>query len=288
MTLQANGASRWTAELVELVANDGRCLEGFLHETSGPAKASILLLHGKGANCYSGVCRFLPPALTRAGFRVLALNMRSHDLGYTRLDVPFVDLEDGRAAVDGGMWEDLDVGDLDVDAGIAFLNGFGGSEVIVCGHSSGGFYAALHDRLDSRVTARILLSPLVSNRRPLPSWFGGSHGLEQALARAQALVERGDGEQLIPTQLWYYAISARALLQRAAESPDIFATALAALSSPALLAWGSREGRAAQWSQLASGLPHVTSTVFDGAEHNYIQHQDTVNAGILQYLKTLT
>jgi acetyl esterase/lipase len=221
--------------------------------------------------------------------RTLALNMRSHDLGYTRVDIPFVDLEDGRAETDGGMWEDLSVGERDVAAGVAFLREGDGRGVVVAGHSSGGFYTAMHAPGDAAVTGRILLSPLVSNRRPLDHWFGGAQGLDVALARARAMVAAGDGEQLHATRTWYYAISARSLLQRAAEPVGLVQQALAASTAPVLLAWGSREGRGPHWRQLAETLAGTVSTVvFEGAEHNYIGYERTVATAVLSFLKTLT
>ncbi|MGH3663902.1 MAG: alpha/beta fold hydrolase [Micromonosporaceae bacterium] len=294
MTPPAAGpAARWSAEFVEIDASDGRRLEGLLHHPRGPrqptgadllegraapaaARASVLLLHGKGANCYSGVSRFLPPLLADAGIRTLALNMRSHDLGYTRMDVPFVDLEDGPAQVDGGMWENLVTAQLDVAAGIRFLIDEGAPEVALCGHSSGGFYAALHDPADVRVSSRVLLSPLVSQRRPLDLWFGGEGELAGALALARDMVEAGRGEQLIPTPLWYYAISARALLQRAAEPDGRFVGALAGCGAPILVAWGSLEGRGEDWDALAGQFPHVSAGVIEGAEHNYLGSEESV------------
>lgn len=276
-------------ELVEVDTADGRRLEGLLHEPPQRAHANLLLLHGKGGNCYSGICRFLPPRLAAAGVRTLALNMRSHDLGYTRLDVPFVDLEVGRASTDGGMWEDLSVGERDVAAGVAFLREHHGRGVVIAGHSSGGFYTALYAPGDAAVIGRILLSPLVSNRRPLEHWFGGVQGLEVALARARAMVAAGDGEQLHMTRTWYYAISARSLLQRAAEPQGLVQRALAASTAPVLLTWGSREGRGPSWRELAEGLAgNVSVAVLEGAEHNYIGYEQTVSDVVLSFLKTLT
>ena len=280
--------ARAHVELIEVDTSDERRLEGFLYEPSARPSASVLLLHGKGGNAYSGASRFLPPLLAAAGVRCLALNMRCHDLGYTRMDTPFVDLEHGDALVDGGMWEDLTLGKLDVAAGISFLIGAGADDVVLAGHSSGGFYAVTHSPTDAQVRGRLLLSPLVSNRRPLPMWFGGEDGLERALVSAQAHRDEGAGHALIATRGWYYAISADSLLQRAVEDPAVFEKSLDSCATAVHILWGDKEGRGDAWRQLASGRANVTTKAIDGAEHNYIGHEEEVGGSVIRFLNTLT
>lgn len=275
---------RWQASMVEIETADKRRLELFWHEPEGVATATVVLLHGKGANAYSGVAGFLAPRLAASGLRAVSLNMRSHDLGYTRTDVPFVDLEDGRALVDGGMWEDLNEGSLDVEAVLDALGRAGvDGPVALCGHSSGGYYAALCG--DGRINGRVLLSPLVANGRPLRHWFGEE--FEEICAYAARLVAAGDGDRLIPTPRWYYAISARSLVQRVSEAEGIFGDSLRAHARPALFLWGEREGRGRAWRALAADIG-ANFLVVPGVEHHYLGAEGSVADAVAAFTKTFT
>lgn len=289
MSQQVGFASAWPVEFVEVDSADGRRLEGLRYEPSGDVSCQMLLLHGKGGNCYSGVCRFVPPALTAIGVRTLALNMRCHDLGYTRYDVPFVDIEEGHAQVDGGMWEEPEIGRLDVQAGLGVLARTGEQPIVVAGHSSGGFYAVTGSAGDTRVAGRILLSPLTSNRRPLSVWFGSPAALATALDVAQALVARGRGHELITVRSWYHATSATSLLARTGEDDRVWEDNLRRNGSPALMLWGSKESRTSNWQAAVETMPEPKrSVVLRGADHNYIGHESEVVAALADFLGDLT
>lgn len=280
---------RYYTELLEIATDDGRTIEAMLFEPSAPAIANLILIHGKGGNFYSGICRFLPPLLSLNGIRTLTLNMRCHDLGYTRADVPFIDIENGHAHVDGGMWEDLDKGTLDIQAGYRIFQNFPKVANFIGGHSSGGFYSALFNPDDDSLRGRILLSPLVSNKRPLIHWFGNETRLEQALIEASQLIEQGNGKQLIRTGTWYFAISAESLVQRYQEPEGLFAESLENSKTPIFLAWGSMEGRGPSWNELADKLTiPVFKTIYEGSDHNYIGAEDMVSNSVLTFLNTLT
>jgi hypothetical protein len=56
-------------------------LDGALYRLDeSQVRGAILLFHGNVMNFYSGMLRFLPPALTALGFVCLAFNRRSHDI----------------------------------------------------------------------------------------------------------------------------------------------------------------------------------------------------------------
>lgn len=109
--------SEWV-ELVRFQNAEGAWLDGCLTrgENFGSERATVVLLHGKGGNFYSGLSRFLPPLLKPHGIDSLTINMRSHDLAYSRrggADAPGAPLR-----ADGGMWERLSKGHLDVQAAV--------------------------------------------------------------------------------------------------------------------------------------------------------------------------
>jgi pimeloyl-ACP methyl ester carboxylesterase len=281
--------TRRNAELISTAAADGRVLDGLLYEPTGaPPVASLLYLHGKGGNCYSGPGRFVP-AGAGAPLRHLALNMRCHDLAYTRPDLPYVDFRrEGPGLADGGFWERLASGTVDVAAGVAALRSLGPEPVVLVGHSSGGFYAAVAAAQDASIAGRVLLSPLTSNKRPLPMWFDGEDGLRAALESARTLVRAGFGHRLISLPSWYYAISAASLLERAEEPDDTWLKAVRANTSPLFVLWGGVESRASHWRDVVGGLEgDVRSHEVAGADHNYMGFEDVVARAVTEFALSL-
>jgi pimeloyl-ACP methyl ester carboxylesterase len=273
-------------QLVGVSADDGRELEGLLYEGDGRPVASVLHLHGKGGNCYSGSARFIPRLTRGNGVRHLALNMRCHDLGYTRADVRYDDFQEGTARTDGGWWEQVSVGPLDVAAGVRALKECGPEPVFIAGHSSGGFYTATYCQGDPDIAGRILLSPLTDNRRPLPMWFGEGAGLAAAVERAREMVESGHGDLVLPLPTWYYGISARSLLERAAEEDLVWLTAMQASDASVLFLWGGAESRGPLWQSLSDQLsaPDKEVVVVDGADHNYVGHEEAVARAVSDFV----
>ncbi|MGW3811847.1 alpha/beta hydrolase family protein [Micromonospora sp. NPDC005113] len=273
--------------LVSTAAADGRALDGLLYEPADEVVASVLHLHGKGGNCYSGPGRFVPALMAGTPVRHLSLNMRCHDLGYSRPDHPAVDLRPGASlSADGGAWELVAEGLQDVGAGVRVLRDLGDQPVFVSGHSSGGFYAAAYGATDPQLAGRILLSPLVSNKRPLRFWFGGPEGVQRALDEARAMVARGDGDLLIALPSWYYGISAASLLERAAEPDDSWIQSVEANRSPVLVLWGGAESRAGEWRVLFEQMSVAGKEMVavPDAEHNYLGFESSVTAAVAVFL----
>jgi pimeloyl-ACP methyl ester carboxylesterase len=170
------------AQLVSIDTVDGVQLDGLLTEPE-ERRAGIVYLHGKGCNFYSGPGRFVPERSRLEDVCHLSINMRCHDLGYTRtdiaLDMPMPAGQDDPPPVGGGMWEVLADGHKDVGAAVTFLRERGYDKVFVAGHSSGGFYAVDYCARDRDIAGRILLSPLTSNKTPFRLWFAEDGGLEE-------------------------------------------------------------------------------------------------------------
>lgn len=248
---------------------------------------ALLHLHGKGGNFYSGPGLFIPRLDTRREFAHLALNMRSHDLGYTRYDVPMPDAHEGVVAVAGGMWERMSDGCPDVLAGMRWLRERGYARVFLVGHSSGAYYAAqaCAARPDEPAGA-VLLSTVISHKRHLSSWFPDG-GLGAAVARATELVEAGEGHRLLPVGSWYYAISAASLLERLAEPDGIFEQFLAATRVPVMFACGEKETRVPQWRSLYEALPPDCAhwLVLPGASHDYTGSESTLADEVLAFVR---
>lgn len=285
--------------LSRIRAEDGRALDVMVHRplamdhhAQAPLPTTAVVhIHGKGGNFYSGTSRFLPENGTGGDILHLSLNMRCHDLGYSRADVPYSDLEDGGRYihVDGGFWEDLAVGHLDLRAAVAHAHDLGAKRVVLSGHSSGGYYVADYCSRYDDVDGRILLSPVLSNLRSVRAWFPTAARLAEARALAQTYVDRDQDWQLIPVDTWYHAVSARSFLQRLDEAEDPLLRRLLDRTLPTLVLWGGAETRAGAWRVLVDSLPSPTTAHHEvpGADHNYLGHDDQVTRVVGDFLAAL-
>jgi pimeloyl-ACP methyl ester carboxylesterase len=262
-------------ELVELRRDDGHPIDALWYGADG-ARLGMLHVHGKGSSVLSGPSRFLPPLLP--GIAHLAVNMRCHDLAYT------VGTDDW--AVDGGMWEDLSTGHLDLAAGVAHLRARGVERVVVCGHSSGGFYAADLMPRDSGIAAWVLLSPLTTNKNPFALWWPDPAEQARAADLARGMVAAGRGAELIPVPGWFHAISAGSLVQRLEEPEGVWLANLGHATAPVLMAWGDAEPRHGLWGELFAEFADGGDRrlVLPGAGHYYRGQEVDLADGIAGFL----
>lgn len=276
--------SRWgtptrvATELVELRRGDGHLLDALWYD-GVDSNFGVLHVHGKGSSILNSPSRFLPPLLP--GVAHLAINMRCHDLAYT------VGTDD--FAVDGGMWEDLSIGHLDLAAGVAHLRERGVEHVVVCGHSSGGYYAVDLMPRDHGIAGWILLSPLTTNKNPFAWWWPDPADLRRARRQAAAMVAAGRGRDLIPVPGWFHAISAGSLLQRFEEPDDLWLTNVRQAVAPVLMVWGDAEPRHGLWQQLSTRFtgPRDRNRVLASAGHYYQGHERALAEEIDRFLTDL-
>lgn len=277
----------WLLSLLSLQTADGGTLDVAVSPSSVESpKVALIHLHGKGGNFYGVPARLLAPALAAPGLVHVAVNMRCHDLGYTRTDTLSPDFTEGLVPVGGGWWEDLDAGLSDVAAAVEYARSLGCRQVFLVGHSSGGFYATRYAGDVGGLTGLVLLSPLTGNRTALPVWFPDEADLGQALEYARDLVAAGRGHEIIPLRSWYYGISAASLLQRAAEPDGVWATNLAATDCAVLMVTGGAESRAALWVREMGRARHPGSRTVEipGADHHYIGFEEEVRGAIATFV----
>lgn len=259
--------------------DDGVELAGFAVGPERPSSGlGVLYLHGKGGNFYTGPGRFLSMGLADRDCLHLSMNMRCHDIGYTRYDIESPDISAGGAVTDGGAWERTKEGYKDVDAGIAYLRTHGCERVVLAGHSSGGLYVGLYPDRHDLVTGRVFLSPLMTSRTAFQVWFRSEQDRDAARARAEQLVASGHGEHLLPLPTWYWAISARSLLERIEEPDDYFESALRGWRCPVLVIWGGQESRVAEWKRMFGALDDRSCRMLEIPEagHHYTGYEHLV------------
>lgn len=275
--------------LVRLAAADDRMLDGLLYEAkAGSSTTAVLHLHGKGGNCYSGPGRFIPSLAGDGSITHFALNMRCHDLGYTRYDTASADFTIGGPPVDGGWWEKIPAGVLDVAAGVSFLRRRGHPKVVICGHSSGGLYGIAYAHEQGAVDGLVLLSPLVSNATAIPVWFPTEEARRDAMERATELVESGRGHEILPVRAWFYGVSAQMLLDRMGEDPSEFRRKLLDLRIPVCMAWGIQESRDAEWREIYHGMKSERKSIltFD-TDHHFTGCERALTNGVIDFVDAL-
>lgn len=281
-----------SSQLISIETASGVTLDGLLTEPPN-ARAATLLIHGKGGNFYTGPGRFIPELSLLPDFCHLSINMRCHDLGYTKPDVPISlhgttsDVSGRQPEVGGGMWELLADGREDLGGAVEYLRHRGYDKVFLIGHSSGAFYATDYAAHDPDIAGRILLSPLVSNKAPLRLWFPTKEALEGAIARAREMVASGEGHRILTLPNWYYGMSAASLLDRLAEEDDAWMRAVSASSSPLLMVWGSAESRHLAWSELWDQLEVEDREhhVIQGSEHFYLGFEHELTGVIDEFIE---
>jgi pimeloyl-ACP methyl ester carboxylesterase len=221
-------------ELVS-IATDTFPLDGLFYEPPGGARAgAVLLMHGNCFNFYTGVMRFLPPALARLGYACLAYNRRGHDVIATL---------NSRAPV-GGAYQRVDEAIADNRYAAAWLGARGFAAPFVVGHSNGGMLGVRHVADHPATPALVLLSAHRGGKDL--ARIASANGLlagdryEEIVAAARALVAAGRGSELMLLPGWYYVITAAAFVDHVEQLPDILALA-PEIRCPVLYVRGDRE-----------------------------------------------
>ena len=281
--MAASVVRRRTAELLTITAQDGWELDAVLYPAErrrGREGRTLPSPRARGATMLDIHARWLPDRLP--GVAHFALNMRCHALAYNtdRDDIP----------VAGGMYERLADGELDVRAGLEFLRSEGFTKIIMSGHSSGGYYAGVYTPPDEDIVGRMFLSPLTDNKVALAWWFTQPGELESAIERAQSLVADGRPDELIPLPSWYWAISARSLIERAAQPGDLWLDCVNQGVSPVLLAWGGTESRDELWGRIFDQIdaPSKVRERFPDSDHWYHGYEDRVTGAVREFVVQTT
>jgi pimeloyl-ACP methyl ester carboxylesterase len=268
------------------IKTDTAPLDGALyHPDNQPASGAILLFHGNVMNFYTGMLRFLPPALTALGFVCLAFNRRSHDILATH---------DSRAAV-GGAFQMVarDIEDNRIAASWLAQQGF--PDPIVIGHSNGGMLGTQHVCDHPKTPALILLSAHRGGKidEALSAGMRGNGMMTEDghlafKAEARRLVDEGRGHTLMVMPGWWYVVTAETYLDRISNMPDVIANARR-ITCPVLYVRGDKEVSSqypAEEFKAAAAGPCDISIIPD-CDHYYKGRSDAVAAIVSTWLQNL-
>ena len=253
-----------TTELVRLPTADGQHTDGAVHVPAGRAvRGGVVLVHGFGANFYSGVSAHLAPALAARGFVALAVNLRDHDTGpkTTRF-------EENR---------------FDIEAAVDELARRGVTPLALVGTSLGTNSVIFHvaETRDPRVRAVVLLA----GPGNAFEWNVRQQGRERAtqvLEEAQRLQGAGRGRELMLVDLGplgkaLYSADYLVSLRGPQTRSDPFRN-LERVTVPALLVYGTADplvdpevGR--RLKAAATRAPRADLIEIPGADHGFSRHQ---------------
>lgn len=100
------------------------------------------------------------------------------------------------------------------------------------------------------------------------------------------MVASGRGHLLLPLETWYFAVSARTLLERLDQTGSSWRNAIEADRSPLLVVWGGRETRARSWERLVTALevPEKRGASIADAGHFYLGKEHLVAEAIAAFV----
>lgn len=266
-------------ELVS-IATDTRPLDGvFCRPDDGEARAGILLFHGNTNNFYSGPPRFLPPRLVEKGFACLAFNRRGHDVVTTL---------EGKLP-GGGAYQTAAEGIADNEYAASYLADRGFDAPAAIGHSNGGMLGAEFTATHPEVRALVLLSAHAGGpdtyMRSCRAGTMAADSAEETLAEARDLVAAGRGDDLMLMPGWHWVTSAKSLVDRHENTPDLLENARS-ITCPSLFLVGDLETTetypAEEFARRAAGPSEAR--VIEGCDHWYRGLTDFVADVVAEWL----
>lgn len=263
------------AELVHALTSDELIHTGALFRPSAEAAKPLALLwiHGGGQNFYFPTYLRIGAAMPAQGYAFLSANTRGHDHNST--------------------WDRFETSALDLAAWIDRLGALGYQQVILIGHSFGGWRVACYqaERRDPRVRGLIIAST------PLRERFSRQPQFQERLDLAERMVADGRGDQFLPLE---YPQTAASLVSWVRARPDLYGLdgpdSLVVRAGCPTLAWFGtagaepRMGTAEDLELARAGLPPdfpFETTLLQGCDHMYRGHEEEVAATIARWANRL-
>jgi pimeloyl-ACP methyl ester carboxylesterase len=266
-----------TATLINALTSDELVQTGALirplRETNPLA---VLWIHGGGQNFYYPTYLRIGAALSAYGYAFLSANTHGHDYN--------------------SQWDLFEHAALDLAAWIDRLTALGYPQVVLAGHSFGGWRVASYqaERHDPRVRGPIIASTPLRKRlswSQLPQY-------QERLTIAERMVAEGKGDQFMPLP---YPQTAASFVSLDRAAMDLYGLEtgeqlLDQVGCP-VLAWFGTENRepsigtAADLDEARAALPSgfpFTTVLLQGADHVYRGCEDEVAATIARWAKQLS
>ncbi|MDX2298904.1 MAG: alpha/beta fold hydrolase [Xanthomonadaceae bacterium] len=249
---------------------------------AGTPRGAVLLFHGNTMNFYTGMPRFLPPALVAMGYACLAFNRRGHDI---------LAIRDSRAA-EGAAFQTIAEAREDNALAARWVAAQGFADPIVIGHSNGGMLAVRHVADHPGTPALVLLSAHcggreISSRMARAGLLAGDR-LDEINALARQRVAEGRGAELLQVPGWWYVVSAASYVDWLDNVPDVLALA-PQIACPVLYLCGDEEPPetypAEQFSRRAGGP--CTVNIVPQCNHFYAGREDAVTQRVVNWLAGL-
>lgn len=290
-------------EYLRTFTEDGIELQGLLCTPTTPTqKTGVLHIHGTAGNFYEN--RFIDhiaATLVRMGHAFLTVNTRGHDVAATFLQRA----EGGLKTVQiGSAYERFSDCLLDISAWLDLLEERGYPNVVLEGHSLGTMKAVFYcsEARDDRIKGVILMSPADSigyQQERLGDRF------PVTLQLAEQMVKEGRGREWMPSDLFFYPVSAETYVERFApetkramfnfagtyrrsfaELARIRAPILAFLGTVGEAIVGEPKAFLVQLREAATACPDCKTVVVQGAPHSYLGHERKVTQIIEQWMRT--
>ncbi|ABX04219.1 MAG TPA: DUF1749 domain-containing protein [Herpetosiphon sp.] len=276
-------------ELIFTHSEDGVGLAGVIFQLRSRSHEGLVCIwiHGNFGRFYNIASVTIGRNLGLANYPMISANTRGHDI--TNLI-----WKAGKAVAGGSSRELLTESPYDIGGWINFASANGFQRVVLIGHSLGAakliYYQA--QRHDPRVVGLVLASPGVR-----------SQVSSEQLELAQAMVDRGQGDDLLPpahgAAIWN-RLSAASLLNRHATLPLIYSDAheqsyLSQLACPILAFYGAREAQAGTGSDTELALlkqwcrasPRVDTQIIAHADHGYAGCEPAIAQVIAQWISSI-
>lgn len=264
-----------TASLVNALTSDDLVHTGalFRPRVDDAKPLALLWIHGGGQNfSYPGYLR-IGVAVAAYGYAFLSANTRGHDYN--------------------SKWDRYETSTLDLAAWIDRLGGLGYQQVVLIGHSFGGWRVACYqaERQDPRVRGLIIAST------PLRERFSQQPRYQERLDLAERMVAEGRGDQYLPLE---YPQTAVSFVSWVHARLDLYGLdgpeSLVVRAGCPVLAWFGTEGAEPNLgttvdlelarARLPPGFP-LETTLLDGCDHMYRGHEEEVAATISRWADTL-
>jgi pimeloyl-ACP methyl ester carboxylesterase len=266
-----------TATLINVLTGDDLVHTGALFSPQTAARPLALLwVHGGGQNFYYPTYQLIGAATSACGYAFLSANTRGHD--------------------QNSRWDRFESSALDLVAWIDCLGALGYQQVVLIGHSFGGYRVASYqaERQDTRVRGLIIASTPVRKR----SFFSQRPHYQERLEVAERMLAEGQGDQYMPME---YPQTAVSFVSFDRAQMDLYglegSESLLSRAGCPVLAWFGTEGRepsigtAADLQLARASLPQgfpFETVLLKGSDHMYRGHEEEVAATISRWADCLT